>query len=76
MSDEIAFLSATELLRLFAAKALSPIEATKAALADISKHNAAQLEPPPSSAVGQQLKIQLPSGITSGECPKRARHAN
>jgi aspartyl-tRNA(Asn)/glutamyl-tRNA(Gln) amidotransferase subunit A len=28
-------------LRLFASKALSPVEATKAALAQISKHNAA-----------------------------------
>lgn len=41
MSHDVAFLSAAELLRLFASKTLSPVEATKAALAQIAKHNAA-----------------------------------
>lgn len=41
MSHDVAFLPAAELLRLFADKALSPVEATKAALGQIAKHNAA-----------------------------------
>jgi aspartyl-tRNA(Asn)/glutamyl-tRNA(Gln) amidotransferase subunit A len=41
MSDDVAFMPAAALLRLFASKALSPVEATRAALAQIAKHNAA-----------------------------------
>jgi aspartyl-tRNA(Asn)/glutamyl-tRNA(Gln) amidotransferase subunit A len=41
MLHDVAFLSAGQLLRLFASKALSPVEATHAALDQISRHNAA-----------------------------------
>jgi aspartyl-tRNA(Asn)/glutamyl-tRNA(Gln) amidotransferase subunit A len=39
MADDIAFLTATELLARYAAKDLSPVEATHAALAQIGRHN-------------------------------------
>jgi aspartyl-tRNA(Asn)/glutamyl-tRNA(Gln) amidotransferase subunit A len=39
MSDDIAVQSATELLRLYRSKQLSPVEATKAALAQISTYD-------------------------------------
>jgi aspartyl-tRNA(Asn)/glutamyl-tRNA(Gln) amidotransferase subunit A len=39
MSHEVAFLSAAKLLTLYRDKSLSPVEATKAALAQIAKHN-------------------------------------
>jgi aspartyl-tRNA(Asn)/glutamyl-tRNA(Gln) amidotransferase subunit A len=39
MADDMAFLTATELLARFAAKDLSPVEATRAALAQIGRHN-------------------------------------
>jgi aspartyl-tRNA(Asn)/glutamyl-tRNA(Gln) amidotransferase subunit A len=41
MSHEIAFLTAAELLKLYKTKTLSPVEATKASLAQIAKHNEA-----------------------------------
>lgn len=41
MSDDIALFSATELLKLYRRKQLSPIEATRAALARIDRYNAA-----------------------------------
>ncbi|HIC81392.1 MAG TPA: amidase [Kiloniellaceae bacterium] len=40
MSDEIALLSATELLALYRTKALSPVEAVEACLARIERYNA------------------------------------
>ncbi len=39
MSEDVALLPATELLRLYRAKRLSPLEATRAALARIEKYN-------------------------------------
>ena len=39
MSDDLAFLSATDLVARYRARRLSPVEATKAALAAIEKHN-------------------------------------
>lgn len=39
MSDDLSFLSATELVARYRARSLSPVEATKAALAAIAKHN-------------------------------------
>ena len=39
MSDDITVLSATELLKLYRSKQLSPVEATKAALAQISAYD-------------------------------------
>ncbi|MBM3554226.1 MAG: amidase [Alphaproteobacteria bacterium] len=39
MSDDLAFLSATELLSLYRRKALSPVEATKAIFARIRRYN-------------------------------------
>jgi aspartyl-tRNA(Asn)/glutamyl-tRNA(Gln) amidotransferase subunit A len=41
MSSEIALLTATGLLKLYASKTLSPVEATRAALAQIERHNGA-----------------------------------
>ena len=39
MSDEIAVMSATELVSAYRRKTLSPVEATKAAFAAIHAHN-------------------------------------
>ena len=39
MSDDIAMQSATELLKLYQRRQLSPVEATKAALAQISAYD-------------------------------------
>jgi aspartyl-tRNA(Asn)/glutamyl-tRNA(Gln) amidotransferase subunit A len=39
MADDIAFLTATGLLARYASKDLSPVEATRAALAQIGRHN-------------------------------------
>ena len=41
MSDDLAFTPATELVACYAAKTISPVEATTAALARIHEHNAA-----------------------------------
>ena len=39
MSEELAFTSATELLNRYKTKKLSPVEATKASIAQIERHS-------------------------------------